>query len=87
MTLLALAFSGFKTLNTLFTRHLNSSSVSHLNEAALRDIGLYREAGRVFPMHPEHFELTVAPAPITAKGKESANSVIMIPHYLSDSSG
>jgi hypothetical protein len=83
MTILALAYTGFKTLNKLFFTTNSYRSVEHLNDDLLKDIGMYRDSGHIFHLNP-------APEKAISNKKASIESAkgtaIFIPSCLEDSS-
>ncbi|MFT5709163.1 MAG: molybdopterin converting factor small subunit [Oceanospirillaceae bacterium] len=81
MTILALAYSGLKTLNKLLFTPNPYESVEHLNDNLLHDIGMYREAGKIF----NNSAITVEIKHLD-KEQDVNDTVVFIPHYLKDSS-
>lgn len=84
MTILALAYHGFKKISTLVFKPNTYKAVEHLNDSLLKDIGMYREAGEIFHLNatPEK-EVTIK----KADSSSDKGSAILIPRCLEDSTG
>ncbi|EPJ45315.1 MAG: hypothetical protein OFPI_37170 [Osedax symbiont Rs2] len=82
MTLLALAYNGFKILDKFLFASNNYQAVDHLSDGLLNDVGLYREGGKVFDLNT-----TVTSARKLKTEKNTGDSVILIPGCLEDSGG
>ena len=82
MTLLALAYNGYKILDKFLFASNNYQAVDHLSDGLLNDVGLYREGGKVFNLNT-----AVTSTPKVKSDKKTGGSVILIPGCLEDSGG
>ncbi|OUS25154.1 hypothetical protein A9R01_15540 ['Osedax' symbiont bacterium Rs2_46_30_T18] len=82
MTLLALAYNGYKILDKFLFASNNYQAVEHLSDGLLNDVGLHREGGKVFNLNA-----TVTSTRKVKSEKDTADSVILIPGCLEDSGG
>ena len=82
MTLLALAYNGYKILDKFLFATNNYRAVDHLSDGLLNDIGLYREGGKVFNLNT-----AVTSTRKVKSDKDTGDSVILIPRCLEDSGG
>ena len=81
MTILSLAYNGFKALNKYLFSPSPYHSVEHLSDELLKDIGIYREGGVIYPINKAPLLETVK------EGKQAGNEVVFIPKELLDSGG
>ncbi|MCJ8299997.1 MAG: hypothetical protein MJK13_13830 [Pseudomonadales bacterium] len=82
MTLLALAYNGYKILDKFLFASNNYQAVEHLSDSLLNDVGLYREGGKVLNLNA-----TVTSAKKLKAANNAGDSVVLIPGYLEDSGG
>ena len=95
MTVLALAYNGFKIISNFFVNDKTRRELDGLDDRLLRDIGMYREGSRVYTMNDK---LDNAAEAYKAKGlvdnttlnnpeTSIEKTVVFIPSYLEDSGG
>ena len=81
MTILSLAYNGFKALNKYLFSPSPYHSVEHLSDELLKDIGIYRDGGVIYPINKAPLLETVK------EGKQAGNEVVFIPKELLDTGG